>query len=108
MRMVHPEGVDGMIDAALMGDAVLGSIRDGGALVLVRDIPVTPVRGITAGAVFVSNHPDMPRGLAEIGRLAASGVLTLRVAQTYAPDQTADAHRRLEAGGTRGRLVITF
>ena len=37
-----------------------------------------------------------------------SGLLTLRVAQTYPPEQAPDAHRRLEAGGTRGRLVITF
>jgi NADPH:quinone reductase len=30
------------------------------------------------------------------------------VADTYPPECAADAHRRLEAGGTRGRLVITF
>ncbi len=37
-----------------------------------------------------------------------AGVLTLRVAQVYPPENAADAHRRLEAGGTRGRLVIQF
>jgi NADPH:quinone reductase-like Zn-dependent oxidoreductase len=36
------------------------------------------------------------------------GLITLRVAATYAPEQAAEAHRRLEAGGTRGRLVIVF
>jgi len=30
------------------------------------------------------------------------------VADTYPPERAADAHRRLEAGGTRGRLVIEF
>ena len=37
-----------------------------------------------------------------------AGVLTLRVAGTYAAERASEAHRRLEAGGTRGRLVITF
>jgi NADPH:quinone reductase-like Zn-dependent oxidoreductase len=35
-------------------------------------------------------------------------VITLRVADTYDPAQAAEAHRRLEAGGTRGRLVLVF
>jgi NADPH:quinone reductase len=30
------------------------------------------------------------------------------VADTYPPERAGDAHRRLEAGGTRGRLVIAF
>ncbi|WP_324276296.1 zinc-binding dehydrogenase [Blastococcus brunescens] len=36
------------------------------------------------------------------------GVLTLRVAQTLAAEQAAEAHRMLERGGVRGRLVLTF
>jgi NADPH2:quinone reductase len=36
------------------------------------------------------------------------GSLKLRVAETYSPERAAEAHRRLEAGGTRGRLVIAF
>ncbi len=36
------------------------------------------------------------------------GLITLRVAATYAPEDAAEAHRRLEAGGTRGRCVIVF
>ena len=34
--------------------------------------------------------------------------LTLRVAATYPAAEAADAQRQLEAGGTRGRLVLTF
>ena len=37
-----------------------------------------------------------------------AGLLTLRVAATYPMEQAAEAHRRLEAGGTRGRCVILF
>jgi hypothetical protein len=34
--------------------------------------------------------------------------VTLRVAGTVPKERAAEAHRRLEAGGTRGRLVIEF
>jgi NADPH:quinone reductase-like Zn-dependent oxidoreductase len=43
-----------------------------------------------------------------LGRLVGEGKLTLRVAGSFAPERAADAHRQLEAGGTRGRLVIVF
>ena len=41
-------------------------------------------------------------------QLVVSGAITLRVAATYPPERAAEADRRLEAGGTRGRLVIEF
>jgi NADPH:quinone reductase len=34
--------------------------------------------------------------------------VTLRVAGTYPAEQAAEAHRRFEAGGVRGRLVLVF
>jgi len=46
--------------------------------------------------------------LDRLRQLAESGDLTLRVADTYPPERAHEAHRRLEAGGTRGRLVIEF
>jgi NADPH2:quinone reductase len=46
--------------------------------------------------------------LDRLRQLVESGAITLRVAATYPPERAAEAHRRLEAGGTRGRLVITF
>ena len=46
--------------------------------------------------------------IAELASLAAKGVLTLRVADVLPAAQAAEAHRRLEAGGVRGRLVLTF
>jgi hypothetical protein len=36
------------------------------------------------------------------------GNITLRVAGTYPTNHAAEAHRRLEAGGVRGRLVVVF
>jgi len=40
--------------------------------------------------------------------LVDEGKLTLRVAASYPAEQAAEAHRRLEAGGTRGRISIAF
>jgi NADPH:quinone reductase len=39
---------------------------------------------------------------------AEDGVLTLRVARTLPAEEAAEAHRLLERGGIRGRLVLTF
>lgn len=44
--------------------------------------------------------------LAELVALPEQGKLTLRVAQTYPPQDAALAHARLEKGGVRGRLVL--
>ena len=46
--------------------------------------------------------------LDELRQLPEYGVVTLRVADSYAPEDAWRAHERLEAGGTRGRLVIDF
>lgn len=49
--------------------------------------------------------PDGARP-AELVRLVDEGVLTARVAGTFALGDAAKAHARLDGGGVRGRLVI--
>ena len=46
--------------------------------------------------------------LARLAAQAADGVLTPRVADVLPAGRAADAHRRFEAHGVRGRLVLTF
>ena len=46
--------------------------------------------------------------VAALRQQVEDGLVTLRVAATYSPEQAPEAHRRLEAGGTRGRCVIVF
>jgi D-arabinose 1-dehydrogenase-like Zn-dependent alcohol dehydrogenase len=65
-------------------------------------------RGIEIRAVAVSDYATNQEALRALVRRAADGQLTLRVAETFAPERAGDAHRRLEAGGVRGRLLITF
>ncbi|MQY20431.1 NADP-dependent oxidoreductase [Nocardia macrotermitis] len=107
-----PAGVDGVIDCALLGSAVLPAIRDGGAYVALRPPrlsgTVESERGIDVHYVMVLDRVHDSAGLAELSRLASVGVLTLRVAQTFPATEAAEAHRRLEAGGLRGRIVLTF
>ncbi|MFC9848491.1 zinc-binding dehydrogenase [Streptomyces sp. NPDC060223] len=101
---VEPRSVDGVLDAAIVGDSALEWVRDGGAFVAA--IPHTEpasVRGVRTAAVEVS--ADGAR-LAELVALVDEGVLTARVAQTYALADVVKAHARLAEGGVRGRLVL--
>lgn len=96
--------VDAVLDAAILGERALAWVRDGGVFagVIPQAAPAS-VRGVRTGAVEVS--ADGAR-LAELVRLVEEGVLTLRVAETYALEDAAKAHARLAEGGVRGRLVL--
>lgn len=108
IRDVSSGGVDGMIDAAVLDGAVLPAIRDGGRLATVRGWSGPSERGITIEPVRVLEYVHNQAALDKLGRLVEAGKLTLRVAETFPPERAADAHRTLEAGGVRGRLVIVF
>jgi NADPH2:quinone reductase len=108
IRERYPDGVDGLADGAVMDALVLPAVRDGGRVVTVRGY-----RG--GGSDRVAVLPALVRRVAEdnaaLDRLreqAEQGVLTLRVNRTFPAAEAAEAHRRLEAGGVRGRLVLTF
>jgi NADPH:quinone reductase-like Zn-dependent oxidoreductase len=95
---------DAILDAAILGEAALARVRDAGAYVGVNPWAApAAIRGVRVEAVQV--RPDGAR-LAELVRLVDEGVLTLRVAETYALEDAAKAHARLAEGGLRGRLVI--
>ena len=65
-------------------------------------------RGITFHPVFVRNYAREQAKLDRLRQLVEEGAVTLRVAAVLPADQAPEAHRRLEAGGTRGRLVLEF
>ncbi|MER5751379.1 NADP-dependent oxidoreductase [Streptomyces sp. NPDC002088] len=101
---VEPASFDAVLDAAVLGGAALEWVRDGGVFAgVIPQAQPASVRGVRTGAVEVS--ADGAR-LAELVRLVDEGVLTLRVAGTYALDEAAKAHARLAEGGVRGRLVL--
>jgi NADPH:quinone reductase len=108
IRRQVPEGVDAVVDAALIGPPVLAAVKAGGQLIAVRPFAGESERSITITLVFVLDYLHEAAKLAELARLARDGMLTLRVAQEIPAADAARAHRQLEAGGTRGRLVLTF
>jgi NADPH:quinone reductase-like Zn-dependent oxidoreductase len=108
IREVVPEGVDGLLDAAVIGPPILPAVRDGGRLAAVRPFGGESERGIQIDLVGVGAYAHNQEALDELGRLVEQGKLTLRVAETFSPDRAAEAHRRLQAGGVRGRLIIEF
>jgi len=106
IRSHFPEGVDGLADGAVLNERVIPAVRDGGAFTSVRGFPGVPQRDIRFSTTFVRNYAQEFEKLDQLRQLVEDGRMTLRVAEVYPPERAADAHRRLEAGGTRGRLVI--
>jgi NADPH:quinone reductase-like Zn-dependent oxidoreductase len=104
-----PRGVDAVFDTALLGRGMFPAIREGGAIAVVRSWDGADVEnGITIHRVWVGDVLERTDWLRELSALAARGVLALRVASTFPPERSADAHRLMEAGGLRGRAVIVF
>jgi NADPH:quinone reductase-like Zn-dependent oxidoreductase len=108
VRAEFPDGVDAVLDAAVIGGPILGAIRDGGKVAAVRLFAGEPERDITVAQVRVSDYAENQAALDALGRLAESGGLTLRVAETFPPERAAEAQQKLAAGGVRGRLLIAF
>lgn len=108
IRERFPDGVDGAADGALLNEAILPAVRDGGAVATVRGYRGDGRRGVRVSPVQVVNDAEECEKLDSLRALAERGALTLRVADVYPAAQAADAHRRLEAGGVRGRLVLRF
>jgi NADPH2:quinone reductase len=108
IRRAVPDGVDALLDAAVMGAPVLPAVRDGGQLMAVRPFAGETEREITVSLVLVFHHLHEADRLARLAELAARRTLTLRVAHVLPAEHAAQAHRRMAAGGVRGRLVLTF
>jgi len=107
IRKVVPQGVDGLADCSYQRDLAFGAVRDGGGFAAVRGWSMQE-RGVACHVISVRRYNHRADLLRQLRQDVHSGVITLRVAATYAPEQASEAHRRLEAGGTRGRLVIVF
>ncbi|MEU3183583.1 NADP-dependent oxidoreductase [Streptomyces sp. NPDC006923] len=114
VREVVPGGVKALVDAALMGPEALPAVRPGGQIALVRGegepgtSPLGAHQDVTVRSVFVPEYRYADDKLDALRVLAEEGRISLRVADEFPADRAAEAHRRFEAGGVRGRLVLTF
>ncbi|WP_214413240.1 NADP-dependent oxidoreductase [Sphaerisporangium fuscum] len=104
VRALVPGGVDGALDAAVVGNHARDAVRGAGAFVaVVGGAAPVPLRGIRVENVWIRADG---RRLAELAALVEKGELTLPSVETYPLEQAAAAQDRLAAGGLRGRLVL--
>jgi NADPH:quinone reductase-like Zn-dependent oxidoreductase len=106
IRAHFPDGVDGLADAAVLNERAIPAVRDGGAFTSLRGFQGEPQRGIRFTTTFVAQYEGRCDLLDRLRRQVEDGTLTLRMVATYPMERASEAHRRLESGGTRGRLVI--
>jgi NADPH2:quinone reductase len=105
VRAVRPDGVDAVLDAALLGQPALGAVRNGGVFVS-ASAPATPAAEREVRVQTVQVRPDAGQ-LAGLAADLAAGRLRIRVAGTYSFGRAAEAHRRAGTRGLRGRVVLT-
>jgi len=107
-RSHFPQGVDGLADGAVLNELVIPSVGDGGAFTSVRGFQGIPQLDIRFTTTFVRSYAEECEKLDRLRQQVEAGEISLRVAEIYPPERAAEAHRRLEAHGTRGRLIIEF
>jgi NADPH:quinone reductase-like Zn-dependent oxidoreductase len=106
IRAAVPEGVDAVADGAVQNELLFPAIKDGGGFATVRGYRGPAERDIVLHPVRVREYYKAQAKLDRLRQQVEDGAVTLRVAQTYPAQEAGVAHRRLAAGGTRGRLVI--
>jgi NADPH:quinone reductase-like Zn-dependent oxidoreductase len=110
VRAVCPEGVDGVIDGALIGQKISRLVRDGGGIVSPRASYRIEDPRLKISYVQVTSGVEDQEKLTRIGRLVDEGKLAARVAPdgVFPFANAADAYRMAQKGGFRGRVVIAF
>jgi NADPH:quinone reductase-like Zn-dependent oxidoreductase len=96
--------LDAVLDAVPIGAGAAAAVRDGGVVVFTRRLQDVVVgRDVRVEMPLV--HTD-PVALAELVELVASGALRTRVARTLELGDAGEAHRLVERGGLRGKVVL--
>jgi NADPH:quinone reductase-like Zn-dependent oxidoreductase len=108
LRALYPNGVDGLIDCALLRDAAAALVKDGGVMVSVRkNIKIRDPR-VQNKHISVTDQPPDHATLVRIEELWRKNTLTPRVALSLPMTEAVHAYRLVETGGQRGRIVLTF
>lgn len=105
---LYPEGVPAVTDTALLRSAILPALATPSRMALVRAWDVPPPPDVTYLPIWVPQHTHRTDLLLRLREHVIHGELTPRVADVYPAVQGVAAHRRLAAGGVRGRLVLDF
>lgn len=105
---IAPDGVDAVVDTAMQKEQVTSAVKPGGAFASFRGWTGDGTEGVRFEVVSVGDEYLSHEKLDRLRTAVERGSVTLRVAGVLPSDQAGEAHRRLEAGGTRGRFVLTF
>jgi NADPH:quinone reductase-like Zn-dependent oxidoreductase len=98
--------VAAVFDAVPVGAAAAAAVKNGGVVVSTRPTPpIVPGRGVRQDLQLIRLDRAL---LADLVTRAATGRLRTRVAATMPLTEAAEAHRRVLAGGLRGKLVLTL
>ncbi|MFJ8021510.1 NADP-dependent oxidoreductase [Streptomyces sp. NPDC096311] len=108
VRAEVPEGVDGLVDGALLGESTAPAVRDGGRIATLRGFKGIGERGVSFEPVFVPGYAREQAKLDRLRQQVEDGQVTLRIAKVLPAEQAMEAHRILSEGGVRGRLILTF
>lgn len=107
IRELFPDGVDGVVDGADLRQSVAPAVKAGGSIASLKgwsatlpDVAVVPIAATSEAA-----NTGL---LEELVRAAARRQIALRVSMRLPYTSAADAHRLLEEGGVRGRIVLEF
>jgi NADPH:quinone reductase-like Zn-dependent oxidoreductase len=97
--------VAAVFDAVPLGEPAAAAVADRGIVVATRPTPaIVPARGVRQELQLIRHDRKL---LADLVGQVAAGRLRTRVAATMPLTEAADAHRRVLAGGLRGKLVLT-
>ena len=108
IRELFPEGVDALADAAVLDGRAARAVRDGGGFATFRGWNGDPGRGVRIHPIWVREEYHSGKKLDRLRALAEADLLSPRIADVLPAERAPEAHRRLEAGGLRGRIVLTF
>lgn len=118
VREAAPDGVGLYVDTAAQNDltTAVGLLAGRGRIVLLSGMhtrPVLPVgplyvkdASVIGFAISQASVGELAEAAGEINLLLAGGVLRPRGVESMPLSETAEAHRRVEAGEVRGKLVL--
>ncbi|MDT7773103.1 MAG: NADPH:quinone reductase, partial [Pseudonocardiales bacterium] len=84
------------------------AVADGGAVATLRGWTGPTERDIRIHPISAPDAATDTTLLEALRDLAEAGTISLRVADILPASAAAEAHRRLAAGGSRGRLILDF
>ncbi|MEU4383727.1 NADP-dependent oxidoreductase [Promicromonospora sp. NPDC023805] len=104
--LTEGRGADALADAAILTDAVLPAVRDGGQIAFYLPTDLVPDRGVRPFYSYVMGSAERHDAIERLARMVERDELTTRVAAVYPLADAVAAHERLARGKLRGRIVL--